>query len=189
MTLDLPAVIMFSVFVLLTLGITWWAAGRSRSAAGFYVGGGGFSSLHNGLAIAGDYISAASFLGISGLVYANGYDGLVYALAGASGAPVWTFATGAQIRASTPAVDANGTVYIGSYDQNVYAINAHGTLNRVYPTDDAIRSSPVIANGNLYFGSNDHRLYAFAIGTVAAPSAWPMYQVNARRLGRFGSGP
>ena len=134
-------------------------------------------------------ISSSPAIGANGLVYFGAYDGLVYALAGASGAPVWTFATGAQIRASTPAVDANGTVYIGSYDQNVYAINANGTLNRVYPTDDAIRSSPVIANGNLYFGSNDHRLYAFAIGTVAAPSAWPMYQVNARRLGRFGSGP
>lgn len=98
MTLDLPAVIMFSVFVLLTLGITWWAAGRSRSAAGFYVGGGGFSSLHNGLAIAGDYISAASFLGISGLVYANGYDGLVYAVGWLAGWPLILFLVAERLR-------------------------------------------------------------------------------------------
>ena len=98
MTLDLPAVIMFSGFVLLTLGITWWAAGRSRSARDFYAGGGGFSSLHNGLAIAGDYISAASFLGISGLVYANGYDGLVYAVGWLAGWPLILFLVAERLR-------------------------------------------------------------------------------------------
>ncbi len=138
---------------------------------------------------AGNSVSSSPALGANGVVYFGCYDGLVYALNAATGAQVWTYTTGAQIRASTPAVDSNGTVYVGSYDKSVYAINADGTLNRVYPTDDVIRSSPVIANGNLYFGSNDHRLYAFAIGTVPAPSSWPMYQVNARRLGRFGSGP
>ena len=98
MTLDLPAAIMFAAFVALTLGITWWAAGRSTSARDFYVAGGGFSSLHNGLAIAGDYISAASFLGISGLVYVNGYDGLVYAVGWLAGWPLILFLVAEPLR-------------------------------------------------------------------------------------------
>ena len=60
---------MFFVFVLLTLGITYWAAKQTKSAAEFYAAGGGITGFQNGLAIAGDYMSAASFLGISGLVY------------------------------------------------------------------------------------------------------------------------
>ncbi|HLN08135.1 MAG TPA: cation acetate symporter, partial [Xanthobacteraceae bacterium] len=65
--LNLPAVIMFFVFVAFTLVVTGWAARRTRSAADFYAAGGGITGLQNGMAIAGDYMSAASFLGISGL--------------------------------------------------------------------------------------------------------------------------
>ncbi|MEE9413386.1 MAG: cation acetate symporter, partial [Methylococcales bacterium] len=71
--LNVPAVIMFLVFVAATLGITYWAAKRTHSTADYYVAGGGISGFQNGLAIAGDYMSAASFLGISGLVYMSGY--------------------------------------------------------------------------------------------------------------------
>ena len=78
--LNLPAIIMFLIFVFATLGITKWAAGRTKSAADFYAAGGGITGFQNGLAIAGDYMSAASFLGISGLVFANGYDGLIYSV-------------------------------------------------------------------------------------------------------------
>ena len=138
---------------------------------------------------AGNSVSSSPALGPNGLVYVGCYDGKVYALSAANGALAWTYATGAQIRASTPAVDANGVVYIGSYDRNLYAINPDGTLNRTYPTDDAVRSSPVIAGTTLLFGSNDHRLYAFALGAGPAATPWPMYQANARRLGRAGSGP
>ena len=138
---------------------------------------------------AANSVSSSPALGANGLLYFGCYDGNVYALGVGNGALVWTYATGAQIRASTPAIDANGVVYIGSYDKNVYAINANGTLNRTYPTDDSVRSSPVIAGTTLYFGSNDHRVYAFAIGTASASTPWPMYQVNARHLGRLGSGP
>jgi outer membrane protein assembly factor BamB len=138
---------------------------------------------------AGNSVSSSPVLGANGLLYFGCYDGQLYALNAGSGALAWTYATGAQIRASTPAIDANGVVYIGSYDKNVYAINSNGTLNRTYPTDDAVRSSPVIVGTSLYFGSNDHRVYAFALGTTAAATPWPMYQVNARRLGRAGSGP
>ena len=70
------AIGMFGTFVAITLGVTKWAAARTRSAADFYTGGGGITGFQNGLAIAGDYMSAASFLGISGLVFASGFDGL-----------------------------------------------------------------------------------------------------------------
>ena len=60
------AIAMFLVFVAVTLGITYWAARRTRTAADFYTAGGGITGFQNGLAIAGDYMSAASFLGISG---------------------------------------------------------------------------------------------------------------------------
>jgi cation/acetate symporter len=60
--LNMPAIVMFLVFVALTLGITKWAANRTRSAADFYAAGGGITGFQNGLAIAGDYMSAASFL-------------------------------------------------------------------------------------------------------------------------------
>ena len=74
------AIEMFFVFVALTLGITFWAARRTRSVSDFYTAGGGITGLQNGMAIAGDYMSAASFLGISGLVYTSGYDGLIYSI-------------------------------------------------------------------------------------------------------------
>ncbi|MGE5545265.1 MAG: sodium:solute symporter family transporter, partial [Solirubrobacterales bacterium] len=63
------AIVMFVLFVLMTLGITYWAAKRTKTAADFYAAGGGITGFQNGLAIAGDYMSAASFLGISALVY------------------------------------------------------------------------------------------------------------------------
>ena len=72
-----PAILMFLFFVLLTLGITYKAAKGTKSAADFYAAGGGISAGTNSLAIAGDYMSAASFLGISGLVYTSGFDGLI----------------------------------------------------------------------------------------------------------------
>jgi len=74
------AIILFVIFVGFTLGITYWAARRNKSAADFYTGAGGITGFQNGLAIAGDYMSAASFLGISALVYASGFDGLIYSV-------------------------------------------------------------------------------------------------------------
>ena len=68
------AIGMFAGFVALTMGITYWAAGRTKTASDFYSAGGGITGFQNGVAIAGDYMSAASFLGISGTgVYSNGY--------------------------------------------------------------------------------------------------------------------
>src|SRR4051794_16271804 len=92
------AIGMFVGFVSLTLGITYWASKRTVSAADFYSAGGGISAGQNGLAIAGDYMSAASFLGISGLVYTSGYDGLIYSVGWLVGWPIVTFLIAEQLR-------------------------------------------------------------------------------------------
>ncbi len=92
------AIGMFAAFVLATLWITKWAAARTKSAADFYTAGGGITGFQNGLAIAGDYMSAASFLGISAAVMANGYDGLIYSIGFLVGWPVITFLMAERLR-------------------------------------------------------------------------------------------
>lgn len=71
---------MFAILVVVTLGITFWASRKNRTAADFYAGGRSFTSLQNGLAIGGDYMSAASFLGIAGILALSGYDGFLYSI-------------------------------------------------------------------------------------------------------------
>ncbi|MBV8686289.1 MAG: cation acetate symporter [Alphaproteobacteria bacterium] len=93
-----PAILMFAAFVLLTLGITRWAAKRTRSRADFYTAGGGITGFQNGLAIAGDYMSAASFLGISAQIFADGYDGLVYSIGFLVGWPIILFLMAERLR-------------------------------------------------------------------------------------------
>jgi cation/acetate symporter len=92
------AISMFAVFVIGTLFITKWAAARTKSAADFYTAGGGITGFQNGLAIAGDYMSAASFLGISAAVMATGYDGLIYSIGFLVGWPVITFLMAERLR-------------------------------------------------------------------------------------------
>ena len=92
------AIGMFAAFVAGTLYITKWAATKTKSAADFYTGGGGITGFQNGLAIAGDYMSAASFLGISAAVMANGYDGLIYSIGFLVGWPVITFLMAERLR-------------------------------------------------------------------------------------------
>ena len=70
--------VVFGALVLFTLAVTWWAARRNSSVGDFYTGGGGISGLQNGLAISGDYLSAAAFLGVSGLIALYGFDGILY---------------------------------------------------------------------------------------------------------------
>jgi cation/acetate symporter len=96
--LNATAIVIFFVFVAATLGITKWAANRSRSAADFYAAGGGITGFQNGLAIAGDYMSAASFLGISGLVFATGFDGLIYSVGWLVGWPIVLFLIAERLR-------------------------------------------------------------------------------------------
>jgi len=86
------------VFVGGTLGITYWAAKRTKSAKDFYTAGGGITGFQNGMAIAGDYMSAASFLGISGLVYLKGYDGLIYSIGFLVGWPIILFMIAEPLR-------------------------------------------------------------------------------------------
>jgi cation/acetate symporter len=92
------AIGMFGLFVLATLYITKWAAAKTRSAADFYTAGGGITGFQNGLAIAGDYMSAASFLGISAAVMASGFDGLIYSIGFLVGWPVITFLMAERLR-------------------------------------------------------------------------------------------
>ena len=92
------AIIMFLLFVSGTLYITYWAARRTQSASDFYTGGGGITGFQNGLAIAGDYMSAASFLGISAMVYEKGYDGLIYSMGFLVGWPVILFLVAERLR-------------------------------------------------------------------------------------------
>ncbi len=92
------AIAMFGAFVIFTLWITKWAAAKTKSAADFYTAGGGITGFQNGLAIAGDYMSAASFLGISGLVFANGFDGLIFSIGWLVGWPVITFLMAERLR-------------------------------------------------------------------------------------------
>ncbi len=92
------AIVIFAAFVLLTLGITYWAAQRTRTAKDFYAAGGGVGGFQNGLAIAGDYMSAASFLGISALVYSGGYYGLIYSIGFLVGWPIIMFLMAEPLR-------------------------------------------------------------------------------------------
>ena len=96
--LNLTAIGMFFVFVLGTLGITYWAARRTKSTSDFYTAGGGISGFQNGLAIAGDYMSAATLLGLSSMVFAKGLDGFIFAVGFFVGWPVILFMMAERLR-------------------------------------------------------------------------------------------
>ncbi|MGG6175822.1 cation/acetate symporter ActP [Pantoea allii] len=92
------AIIMFVIFVGATLSITYWASKRTRSRSDYYTAGGNITGFQNGLAMAGDFMSAASFLGISALVYTSGYDGLIYSLGFLVGWPMILFLIAERLR-------------------------------------------------------------------------------------------
>ncbi|MEF8707585.1 MAG: cation acetate symporter [Candidatus Accumulibacter propinquus] len=92
------AIIMFLIFVAMTMGITYWAAGRTKSTADFYTAGGGITGFQNGLAIAGDYMSAATLLGLTAMTYTSGYDGYIYMLAFFAGWPIILFLMAERLR-------------------------------------------------------------------------------------------
>lgn len=96
--LNVPAIVMFLVFVAITLGITWWAARRTRTTADYYAAGANISGTQNGFAIAGDFMSAASFLGVSGLIYSGGFDGLIWGIGGLAGWPLLLFLIAERLR-------------------------------------------------------------------------------------------
>jgi cation/acetate symporter len=79
-SINVEAVVIFAIVLSVTLGITYWASQRARSAVGFYAAGRQITAPQNGLAISGDYLSAASFLGIAGLIFLYGFDGFLYSI-------------------------------------------------------------------------------------------------------------
>lgn len=92
------SILLFFGFVAFTLLITSWAAKRSRTASEFYAAGRSVTGFQNGLALAGDYMSAASFLGIAGLVSLKGFDGLIYSIGFLVGWPVILFLIAEPLR-------------------------------------------------------------------------------------------
>ncbi len=92
------AIAFFFAFISITLGITYWAARRTRSTEHFYAAGRTITGFQNGLALAGDYMSAASFLGIAGLVALSGFDGLIYSIGFLVGWPIVMFLIAEPLR-------------------------------------------------------------------------------------------
>jgi cation/acetate symporter len=92
------AIIFFLAFVGLTLAITYWAARKTKTTSEFFAAGGGVTGVQNGFALAGDFMSAASFLGIAGLVALSGFDGLIYSVGWLVGWPVVTFLIAEPLR-------------------------------------------------------------------------------------------
>ncbi len=95
---NLVAITGFFLFIALSLGITYFAARRTRNAEHFYAAGRSVTALQNGLALAGDYMSAASFLGIAGLVALSGFDGLIYSIGFLVGWPIVMFLIAEPLR-------------------------------------------------------------------------------------------
>jgi cation/acetate symporter len=98
MRVNSTAVSMFLAFVSVTFAITFWASRRTKTANDFYSAGGGITGLQNGLAVAGDYLSAATLLGVTSLVYARGYDGLLYCVGFFIGWPIMLFLMAERLR-------------------------------------------------------------------------------------------
>src|SRR6478735_3229053 len=95
---DAISIGMFLLFVFITLYITYWAAKKTKTTSEFYAAGRNISGFQNGLALAGDYMSAASFLGIAGMVALNGYDGLIYSIGFLVGWPLIMFLIAEPLR-------------------------------------------------------------------------------------------
>ena len=96
--INLSAIGMFMVFVVSTLGITYWASTRTKTTADFYTAGGGITGFQNGMAIAGDYMSAATLLGLSSLVFSKGFDGFIYTISFFVGWPIILFLIAERLR-------------------------------------------------------------------------------------------
>ena len=95
---NVVAIAFFLGFIVLSLGITVWASRRTRTADHFYSAGRSVTAFQNGLALAGDYMSAASFLGIAGLVAMSGFDGLIYSIGFLVGWPIVMFLIAEPLR-------------------------------------------------------------------------------------------
>jgi subtilisin family serine protease/outer membrane protein assembly factor BamB len=139
---------------------------------------------------AGGFVTSSLALA-NGTAYFASYDKRLYALDMATGQTRWTYFIGEEVRASSPAVAEDGSIFIGAYDRRVHHVNGDGTLRRTYAASNWFRSSPLLAGGRLYIGSNDGRVYAFDVGLRAASGSdapWPQHRHNVRRTGRAVNG-
>jgi outer membrane protein assembly factor BamB/subtilisin family serine protease len=118
-------------------------------------------------------------------VYYGAGDGYLYAVRVTDGGQRWRTLLSGRVISSSPALDASGTVYIGTDDGKVHAVAADGALRQTWHTARAIYASPVIFGNTLYVGSRDMKLYAFDLGRPAAEGPWPMYRQNHRHIGRL----
>jgi len=128
--LNTTAIAMFVVFVIATLGITYWSASKTRTMKDFYNAGGGISGFQNGLALAGDYMSAAALLGLTSMIFFNGYDGMIYAVSFFVAWPLLMFLFAERIRNLGQVTIAD----IASYrldQQRVRTLMAFGSLTVV----------------------------------------------------------
>ncbi|HRD48431.1 MAG TPA: cation acetate symporter [Candidatus Contendobacter sp.] len=96
--INVHAIVMFFIFVMATLGITYWAAKRTKTASDYYAAGGGITGTQNGLAIAGDYMSAATLLGLTSMTYFQGFDGYIYCICFYVGWPFIMFIMAERLR-------------------------------------------------------------------------------------------
>lgn len=96
--INIHAIVMFFIFVAATLGITYWAAQRTKTASDYYAAGGGITGTQNGLAIAGDYMSAATLLGLTSMTYFQGFDGYIYCICFYVGWPFIMFIMAERLR-------------------------------------------------------------------------------------------
>ena len=96
--INFTAIVMFLIFVVITLGITYWASSKTKSMTDFYTAGGGITGFQNGLALAGDYMSAAALLGVTSMIFFNGYDGMIYSISFFVAWPLLLFLFAERIR-------------------------------------------------------------------------------------------
>ena len=119
--------LIFAIFVLITLIITYFASKKSSDKSNYYAAGEKISGFQNGLAIAGDYMSAASFLGISGLVFFSGFDGLIYSIGFLVGWPIILFLIAGKLKNLAKYTFADVTT-IRLEQSKIRVLSASGTL-------------------------------------------------------------
>ncbi len=157
---NLPAIVTFAIFIAITLGITWWAARKTHTTADFYAAGGGITGRQNGLAIAGDYMSAASFLGISALIFADGYDGLIYSTGFLVGWPIILFLLAERLRNLGRYTFADAAAFrFGQAPVRLSSTFSSLTVILFYLIAQMVGAGQLI---HLLFGMP----YAYAVGTV-----------------------
>lgn len=157
------SIVMFVIFILITFGITGWAAKRTQTASDFYTAGGGITGLQNGLAIAGDYLSAASFLGIAGLVYVSGYYGMIYAIGFLFGWPTVMFLLAERLRNLGRYNFADVTAYrLKQKPIRIMAASASLLVIALYLIAQVVGAGKLIV---LLFGI-DYKISVFLVGAM-----------------------